>query len=59
MGDLEASWHNDQIEVPHLVRVAISDYQFETIHPFLDGNGQIGRLFITLYLVSHEVLQQS
>ncbi|HUS05547.1 MAG TPA: Fic family protein [Bryobacteraceae bacterium] len=58
MGQLELFLHDDKQQLPLLIRAGLIHVQFETIHPFLDGNGRIGRLLITFLLCAGEALHE-
>ncbi len=58
MGELETFLHDETIKLPALIKAALAHVQFETIHPFLDGNGRLGRLLITFILCMEGVLRE-
>lgn len=58
MGDLEKFYHSADSNIPDLIRAAIIHYQFETIHPYADGNGRLGRLIVTLILVEKGLIDR-
>ncbi|MBE9556084.1 MAG: Fic family protein [Proteobacteria bacterium] len=57
LGDFERFLHAD-VDIPALIRIGLMHAQFETIHPFLDGNGRVGRLLITFLLCQQEILSK-
>lgn len=58
LGAFETFLHDDNIKLPALIKAALAHVQFETIHPFLDGNGRLGRLLIALILCVQGVLKE-
>jgi Fic family protein len=58
LGALEKFLHNDPVKTPLLIKAALAHVQFETIHPFQDGNGRLGRLLITFLFCAEGVLRE-
>ena len=58
MGDLDHYWNDKALTTPLLIKAALSHYQFETVHPFLDGHGRLGRLVIVVFLIEKRKLSK-
>jgi Fic family protein len=58
MGDLEIFLHKESLDMPLLIKAGLAHVQFESIHPFLDGNGRLGRLLPTFLLCAHDALRE-
>jgi Fic family protein len=58
MGKLELFFHEERPDLPLLIKAGLVHVQFETIHPFLDGNGRLGRLLITFLLCAQDVIRE-
>lgn len=58
MNDMDHYWNDKALDTPILIKAAVSHYQFETVHPFLDGNGRLGRLMVILFLIEKKKISK-